>query len=500
MEENNISKKEKVFKISTYFCLALSLVAAITNMIYTILTSPSISDDIFKIIITIIIALISIILIFVGLYIDKKKVKLFIIICSILISLYSIITVILGINTPKDKVLDFTGFDIKDVVTWAEERNILIEQIFENSDTIEKYKVIKQDIKEGTSVSKINKIKITVSDGPDTKVSTIVDNMIGWNLDDVITYIDENHLTNVTILFEFSDTVKKDIIISQDIIKEIKRDEPITITSSLGKEDEMKNITMENLVGLDTFHALVYLGRNNLKYSIEYNYSEEKDEGIILKQSIKKWDLINPKDNIEVVLTVSKKNEVTIPDFTKMNATEINTWAANNRLKVEFTEEYDDTIKKGRVVSSNYKKGNTVEIGTTIEVILSKGELRMTKFTTVDEFETWANEHSIAYNIEYEFNDNIEKGKLISSSHKENQIIKNEDTISLVISQGGNTIIPNLLEMTKTEAEQACKKANIKCSFVYANDNNEFNIVTKQSMRSGSNVPTSTTITVTLGK
>ena len=155
MEENNISNNEKIFKISTYFCLALSLVATVTNMIYTILTTSNINDDIFKIIISIMLALVSVILIFVGLYIDKKKVKIFIIIGSLLLSLYSIITIVLGITTPQDKVLDFTGFDIKDVVTWAEERNILIEQVFENSDTIEKYKVIKQDIKEGILVKQI---------------------------------------------------------------------------------------------------------------------------------------------------------------------------------------------------------------------------------------------------------------------------------------------------------------------------------------------------------
>ena len=124
----------------------------------------------------------------------------------------------------------------------------------------------------------------------------------------------------------------------------------------------------------------------------------------------------------------------------------------------------------------------------------------MIKFTTIDKFIEWANENKILYNINYEYNTTIDKGKLISSSHNENQIIKNNDTIELIISQGGKTTIPNLIGMTKENATKNCNKANIKCKFIYENNIQEYNIVTKQSMRSGSNVPINTTVTLTLGK
>ena len=53
--------------------------------------------------------------------------------------------------------------------------------------------------------------------------------------------------------------------------------------------------------------------------------------------------------------------------------------------------------------------------------------------------------------------------------------------------------------MTKEDASNSCKKANINCKFV--DDSNEKNTkVIKQSMRSGSNVPSGTTVTLTLGE
>ena len=79
-------------------------------------------------------------------------------------------------------------------------------------------------------------------------------------------------------------------------------------------------------------------------------------------------------------------------------------------------------------------------------------------------------------------------------------IIKNNDTVSLVISQGGNTTIPNLIGMTKKEANSSCSKANIACKFIYLDNNTNYNIVTKQSIKSNINVPVNTTVTVTLGE
>ena len=357
-----LTKQEKRFKIFIYFCLALSLVSTITYMIYTILASNNIIDQIFSIICVIILAIFSTTYVIMGMFANSKKIKIFLIIGSLLLSFYSIFNIMIGVFTSKDFVLDFTGKDIKEVVSWAEKRNILIEQEFVYSDTVSQYRIISQSVKEGTPTKKIDKIQVVVSDGIDPSVRTEVTNMTGWNLDDVIAFIDENHFTNVTIDFEFSDTIKKDIIIRQDVVQEIKREEPITLVSSLGKESELKNITLENLVGLDTFYALVYCGRNHLNCSTEYAYSEDKEEGIVLKQSIKSWEVISPKENKELILTIARKNEITVPDLSKMSATEITTWATNNRLKIEFNEQYDDSIKVGKVIVSSEIKGNTVQV------------------------------------------------------------------------------------------------------------------------------------------
>ena len=360
-------------------------------------------------------------------------------------------------------------------------------------DKIDEYHIIKQDIKEGTKVSKIDKLTVTVSNGIDPTKRTDITNMVGWKLDDVIKYIDNNHLTNVTINFEFSNTIEKDIIISQDIIKEISRNEPITLVSSLGRESDLKDVKLDNIVGLDLFHALVYLGRNNIKYQIEYAYSDTKKEGTVLKQSLKKWTIIKANSKEEIVITIAKENQVTVPNLLNMTQVEITEWATSNKIKVDFTEEYDDTIKEGKVLRASYSKGSQIETGTLIEVVLSKGQLKMIEFTDIDTFRQWALDNEINYTVEYQFSDTVTKGKLIYISHSKGQIVKNSESIKLIISDGGNTKIPDLIGLSKSEAEKKCKSASITCKFIESGSK-----VIKQSMLKYSNVPIGTTINVTL--
>ncbi len=490
--DEDIKKRDKLM-IFTFGSLALSLVSTITCMIYTLLNRASLVNRVVSIVGVILLVIFAIMLVITGFYIENKKAKIGIAIASWILAIFSIVQIFTGVNNKTDVVLDFTDYDIKDVVSWALERDIDIVQEYAYSDKIDEYHVIKQNVKKGTPVKDVSEIMVTVSNGVDPTKKADVDDMVGWKLDDVIKFIDDNHLTNVTINFEFSNTVEKDVIISQDVIKKIKRDEPITLVSSLGKESELKEVKLDNLVGLDTFHALIYLGRNNLKYKIVYSYSDDK-EGIVLKQSIKKWTVIKPNVKEEIVLTVSKHNLVSVPNLKNMTDTEIVEWATNNRILTSFTEEYHNTIKEGKVIEANYAQDTQIEPGTLVEIVISKGQLKMIEFTDIDSFRKWANEKEISYSIDYEYSNTVPKGQLISSSHSKGQLIKTTDQIKLVISDGGDTVIPNLIGLSKNDAKNKCDNANRKGTF----DENGSKVI-KQSMLANSTVPTNTSIVLTLG-
>ena len=275
------------------------------------------------------------------------------------------------------------------------------------------------------------------------------------------------------------------------------RNSAINLKVSLGKKDELDSVAMKNLIGMDTFHATTWLGRNAINYEIRYGYSDKYDDGTVIKQSITKGKIINKERTQTVVITIAKKDKITVPDFKDMTQTEIVSWATENQLKINFTEENDDTIEEGKVIRSSKLNGDTVTVGDTIKVVISKGQIKMINFTDIDSFRTWADNNLVSYHIDYQFNSSVKAGELISSSHEVNQVIKNNETVNLVISQGGTTNVPDFIGKTKEESIALCSQSNLNCKF-NTSDNGNGNTVIKQSMRKDSTVPVQTSIELTI--
>ena len=490
---NEIKRKDTLM-IFTFASLALALVSSISYMIYTIASSGSIINHIISIISTVVLVVFAILLVVTGFFIENKKAKILITVASLLLACYSIIQIVIGVTSNKVTLPDFTNKDIKEVSKWAQDNNIELIKEYSFSETVPKFYIISQDVKAGTNIKKIKKLTVVISNGIDETKLTNVDDMTGWNLDDVIKFIDDNKLTNVTINFEFSNTVPKDTIISQDKISEITRNEPITLVSSLGRETDQKSVTVDNLIGLDSFHAIIYLKRNNIKYEIKYVFSSEKDD-VVINQSIKYSSIIDRNRKQVMVLTIAKENQITVPeDLYSMSKDKIDEWANENHIIITYTEQADDTIEKDHLISINVVAGSTIEAGSKLNAVISTGQLKMIEFTSVSEFEDWANKNNVSFNIEYQFSSSVEKGNLISSSHKKNAIIKNDDVVKIVVSEGSNATVPNLVGLTKEQATTTCKNSNIKCNF-----KSEGNVVIKQSMKANSTVPANTSVDLTLG-
>lgn len=498
--EDDRKDKSKVFK---YIILSIIIVLAIINLIITFSNIKNKINSIEIIINMSILLLFTIFYIINSLSLNKEKRKIYRIFTTIILTVYYLFLILFNLNLfPTNKTVgNLYNKDISDVTKWAEKNNIKIEVLYEYSDNFEKYRIISQDITPDTLIKKVKKITLVVSDGPNKDKETVIPDMKEWTISQVIDYVEKNHLNNLTIDFEFNNEIEKDLIFEQiNSTGTTTRDTEIKLKASLGKQENLTSISMKDLKGLDLFHATTWLGRNAIKYKIEYGYSDKYNEGEIIKQSITKGKIIDKERTKEVIITVAAKNQITIPNIKEMTISNINIWASENKLKLEITEEYDDTIKKDYIISSSKDKGNTVEVGDTIYLVVSKGQIRMPKITSIDKFEEWAQNNNIPYSIEYEFSTTVKEGNIIECSHKENQVIKNTDNINIIISNGGTTTIPNLIGKTKEEAEKICNSNNIECTYNFIESDKEKNIVLSQSMKAGSTVPTNTNIELSISK
>lgn len=429
-----------------------------------------------------------------------KKRSSSLVICILLFIFYNIfgsLTVIGFVKIPVvNMVDDFTGKSLTDVVSWADKNNINLIQNYEYSDMIDEYHIINQNKKAGTNTKKIKSLTVAISEGPSPNKEVVVPNMVTWNCDKVINFINTNKLTNVKVDFIVSDKVK-DTLIEQSKTGNMSRSEELNLTFSLGDDDQISDIKLSDLKGKSKFEAEFYLKQNSIDYEIKNVFSKQIKRNYVVSQSIKAGNIIKKED--KVVISISRGKKIKVPDLNKMTLTEITNWVIKNRLKLEFNEKYDEKVANKKVISANYKKGDFIEQDSLVSIVLSKGKLIMPGFNNLDDFKEWAEKFGVNYQEEHQFSDNVEIGNVISYSHKTGDVIKNNDVVIVTISDGKQIEVPDLVGMSKNDIISKLKKVNLKYSFLYKNSNSVAkDKAISQSISSGSKVSDGTTITITL--
>ena len=497
----NIVQKKKnlyIYRIIT----TITFILSIAYLCYYIITIDDIFKNINDLITPIFIFIISSITFISS--IKSKNNGIMYTLLSIILIIFMAFTFLLNekmIKLPEEeKMISYNNKSYNDLSSWAEKNNIETIIEYEYSDEIEKGNIIRTNISEGTFVKDIDKIIVTISDGPDYDKILIIPSMLGWNVDDAAEYIKKNFLNNVTINFEESDS-ENDIIFKQNKNGEIRRSDELILTASIGnKSDLPSTIEMIDLKNKNLFEALLWLKRNNINYTLNYEFSEI-DKNIVIKQDIDKGKEINI-ENDTVTVTLSKGKSIKLADFTKMNVNDATDWIIKNNLKVNFEEIYSDNVETGKIIKQDIEPNTEVSTETLITITISRGQIKMQKFSNLYEFKDWANKYNIKYSESYEYSDTVSKGNVISYSYNENDIVDPDSVIYVRVSLGKAISIPNFIGKTKTEAQNLCNNLGIRCSFVSGNYSNTYNanIVYIQSRNTGTKVAANSSITLTLSK
>ena len=496
IEEDLVEKKviNKRYHFIVHFLLIILFLLSIISFGMVIIKDSSISLLINSLLLT----LFSIFFVVISFTYNRNK-KTLIGFSSLLLIVYYIINInnnFTIVSSPVSTMPDFQDKMVTDVIKWANKNHISIHQEYEYSDMVEEYKVISQNIKYGTNLNKIDEVTISISEGPNPSKEIMVPDMVSWDSERVLLFVRENYLSNVNVEFVESDK-SKDTVIEQNTSGSLKRDEELKLTFSYGEELGFDEVKLIDFTNKSKFEVEFYMKQHQLRYDFEDDFSNKMKKGYAFKQNIKAGENVSVDDE-RVIVTISKGPEIKVPDLLKLDVAKLTDWAIKNKLKLSFTDGYDDSIKENGIISANYKDGDIIEQGTIIKVVLSRGSLKMKSFKSLNDFYTWANKYNIKYEEEHEFSDTIPSGEVISYSYKKGDVIKNNDIIKVVISDGSKRTVPNLKGLTKKEAISKLEKAGLKYSFVYKNSSKEKDIVLNQSISSGSEISNGTTITVTL--
>ena len=494
-KERNNSKKIVVKKspgTNLLLCL-LVIVSLIQFIIILISKDSSISDLINNLIITIFTVLFSI----VGITYKRNNKKLLLVSGLILLSYF-----ILNINntfsfvkSPISVVPDFSNRSLTEVMKWASKNNILVNQDYEYSDMIQEYRVISQSVDSGKSVSGIKEIDISISDGPNPYKEIIVPSMIGWDDERVINFVKDNYLENVNVEFVKS-SKPVDTVIEQSSSGNLKRNDELKITFSYGEELGYEGYNLMDFTNKSKFEIEFFMKQHQLKYEFEYVFSSKIKRGYGVKQNIEPGVKVNVNDTV-VKVSISKGPKIIVPDLSKMSVNEITEWAIKNKLKLDFKDSYDDTVKEGEIIKTDKNEKDVLEQGTVVTVTLSRGNLKMPKFASMNDFREWADKYGITYEEKHEFSDKVAIGEIIAFSYDEGDTIKNGDSISVTISDGKQVEVPNVVKSSKKDAISKLENAGLTYNISYKySDSVQKDKVISQSISAGSKVGTGTTVSI----
>lgn len=237
----------------------------------------------------------------------------------------------------------------------------------------------------------------------------------------------------------------------------------------------------------------------NQSISEDFNQKREKD----LDKKITIFAILT---GLSIVIIISaflifwiisgKKSEV--PNFvgkTYEQAVEI---AKQKEIYIRnVAEEYSDTILEGQIISQNVEKGQIIQKGETIDVVISlgTGKFELKDFVGLDISEVYRiieNEKiNLNFTEEYINDKTVERGKVIRQVPSGGSTVKMEDKVTLYVSKGKEdsfVIVPRLKNLSLDEAKQALNSVGLKLGNVSESESNtvEKDKIISQSSKQGS--------------
>ncbi len=178
---------------------------------------------------------------------------------------------------------DVSGKTSKEAQEILQDMGLIVTLVPEASIEVENGRVIRTTIEPGEKVSALQAVTLYYSTGGD---GTTIPGVVGMSRAEAVSILEAEGFKAV-VTTENSDTVAKDLVISQDPKAESRaaRGGEITIVVSSGKGGV--NVTMPDLIGREADEAIALLVEKGLVAVEEESvYSDEYEEGIVCEQSV----------------------------------------------------------------------------------------------------------------------------------------------------------------------------------------------------------------------
>jgi serine/threonine-protein kinase len=236
---------------------------------------------------------------------------------------------------------------------------------------------------------------------------------------------------------------------------------------------------------------------------IEKRFDEEIASGKILESNPSGGGKI--EEGGIVKLTISKGQErYVIPVLTGLTPEAAIKALTSQPLKsAGITEEFNSTIPKGLVISTNPSNGEKVKRDTPVAILVSKGleEIALTTYVGQSGEQAQNELTDAGFNVEstFAYSETIAAGAVISQTPAGVVSAPKGTTIALVVSKGSKFVfIPNVYSIETSKAIAALKDLGLKVK-VRSIGKKSVKYVTNVNPKVGAKVLRGTVVTITVG-
>lgn len=200
-----------------------------------------------------------------------------------------------------------------------------------------------------------------------------VPNVVGLSVEEASSALSEVGLTAKATYQESAD-YEKDVIISQDIEAETQV-EAGTVLNLVVSSGKAEGVAVPDVVGKSEAEAKVALENEGFTMAKEYSESDSVEKGKVISQSPLGATNAAKGSSVKVVVSSGKSStEVEVPDLVgKDETTAKSLLTAAGLTWSTISEENNDSVLAGLVISQTYSAGMMVETGTSVDFTVSLG-------------------------------------------------------------------------------------------------------------------------------
>ena len=211
------------------------------------------------------------------------------------------------------------------------------------------------------------------------------------------------------------------------------------------------------------------------------------------------------------VLSITNPPEVEMPNVVGLSKEEAQKAIEDAKLKFEVkSEEYNKDVEEGHVISQDptyMEKYNKVKQGSTVSVVISKGQEKTTvpKVVGMEKEEAIKALEDAKLKVEVieETSKKVEEGYVISQETDADTEAFAGDTVKIHVSTGTGikqVTVESVIGQDEATAKSTLEGLGLKVNVSYQDATSDNGKVLKQSIDSGKTVDEGTTITITVNK